>query len=76
MHGSAVKSNDVSHNFQFSKGNLIYVTHITLLKAVILFKLLLLCSLGIKLANYIRNLNNKIVKCLFSVAQTFILLFL
>ena len=41
-----------------SKGNLIYVTHITPLKAVILFKMLFLCSLGIQLANYIRNLNN------------------
>ena len=40
------------------KGKLIYVTHITPLKAVILFKMLLLCSLGIQLANYIRNLNN------------------
>ena len=40
------------------KGNLIYETHITPLKAVILFKMLLLCSLGIQLTNYIRNLNN------------------
>ena len=47
--------------FQLSKGNFIYVTHITPLKAVFLFKMLLLCSLGIQLANYIRNLNNKIV---------------
>ena len=40
------------------RGPLIYVTHITPLKAVILFKMLLLCSLVIQLANYIRNLNN------------------
>ena len=52
------KMNDVSHDFNFQKGNLIYVTHITPLKAVILFNMLLLCSLGIQLANYIRNLNN------------------
>ena len=34
-----------------------------------------LCSLGIQLAYYIRNLNNKMVECLLSVAQTFILIF-
>ena len=67
--------NDVSHDFNFQKGNLIYVTHITPLKAVILFEMLLLCSLGIQLANYIRNLNNSMVLCLLSVAQTFILIF-
>ena len=50
--------NDVSQDFNFQKGNLIYVTHITPLKAVILFKMLLLCNLGIQVANYIRNLNN------------------
>ena len=58
MHKSAVKLNGVSNNVNFSKGNLIYVTHITPLGAIILFKMLLLCSLGIQLANYIRNLNN------------------
>ena len=41
-----------------SKENLIYVTLITPLEAVILFKMLLLCSLGIQLVDYIRNLNN------------------
>ena len=50
--------NDISHDFNFQKGNFIYVTHITPLKAVILFEMLLLCSLGIQLAKYIRNLNN------------------
>ena len=58
MHKSAVKLNDVSHDFNFYKGNLIYVTHIAPLKAVILFKMLLLCSLGIQFADYIRNLIN------------------
>ena len=52
MHKSSLKLNDVS------KGNLIHVTHITPLKAVILFKMLLLCSLGIQLVNYSRNFNN------------------
>ena len=40
------------------EGNFNYVTHITPFEAVILFKMLLLCSLGIQLANDIRNLNN------------------
>ena len=60
MHISAVKLNDGSHDL-FFKWNLINVTHITPLEAVILFKILLLCSLGIQLADYIRNLNNLIV---------------
>ena len=58
MHKLAVKLNYVSHDFNFQKENLIYVTHITPFEAVILLKMLLLCSLGIKIANYIRNLNN------------------
>ena len=37
--------------------NIFFKDYITPLKAVILFKMLLLCSLGIQLANYIRNLN-------------------
>ena len=57
MHKQSVKLNDVSHDFNFQR-NLIYVTHITPLKALILLKMLLLCSLGIQLANYIRNLNS------------------
>ena len=44
MRKSSVKLNDASH-----EGNLIYVTHITPLKAVILFKMLLLSSLGTSL---------------------------
>ena len=48
--------NDVSHDFNFQR-EIIYVTHITPLKAQIWFKMFL-CSLGIQLANYIRNLNN------------------
>ena len=43
---------------EVSNGNLIYVPHITSLEAVILFKMLVLCSLGIQLAVYISNLNN------------------
>ena len=55
MHKSIIKLNDVKSRFQFSKENLIYVTHIASFEAVMLFKMLLLCSLGIQLANYIRN---------------------
>ena len=58
MHKSAVKLNDVSQDFNFQKENLIYVTHKTQFEAVILFKMLFLCSLGTQLANYIRNFNN------------------
>ena len=61
MHKSSVKLNDVSQDFNFQRENKIYVAHITSLKAVILFKMLLLYSLGIQHANYIRNLNNKMV---------------
>ena len=42
----------------FSKGNLIFVTHIAPLEAVILFKMLLLCMLGIAHADNMCNLNN------------------
>ena len=55
MHKSSVKLNDDSQDFNFSKGNFIYVTHITPMKAVILLKMLLLCSLGNQLAYYIRK---------------------
>ena len=57
MHKSSVKLKMLV-TISISKGHLIYVTHITPLKAVILFKMLLLCSLGIQHANYIRDLNN------------------
>ena len=56
------------------KENIIYVTNITPSEAAMLCKMLLLYSLGIQLTYFIRNLI-KVVKCLLSVAQTFILLF-
>ena len=38
--------------------NLIYVTHITPLEAVLVFKMLLLCSSDFQFADYISNLND------------------
>ena len=58
MHRLAVKLNDDSHDFNFQRKFFIYVTHITQFEAVILFIMLLLCSLGIQLANCIGNLDN------------------
>ena len=40
MHKSAVKLNDVSHDFNFQKENFIYVTHKTQFEAVILLKMM------------------------------------
>ena len=56
-------------------GILIYVTHIAPWEAVILLKMFLLCNLGFQHADYISNLNDKIVKYPFSVAHAFILFF-
>ena len=55
---TSCKSKLCLSQLEFSKGNLIYVTHITPFKALILFKMLLLCCLGIQLADYLSNLNN------------------
>ena len=54
MHKLAVKVNDVNKNYNF-KGKFIYVAHITPLGAIVLLKLLLLCSLGIPHAEYMCN---------------------
>ena len=58
MTKSAVKVNNVKSQLYFSNGNIIYVTHITPLEAVLLFIMLLVCNLCIQLGDYISNLNN------------------
>ena len=57
MHKWAVKVNDVSHNYNFKEKFNLYNAIIPL-DAVILFRMLRFCILGIQLADYIRNLNN------------------
>ena len=70
MQKLAVKVNDVCYICKFNLSN----TH-NIIGSCNFVQKLLLCSLGIKHADYMSNLNNLIVKCLLIEAKTFILLF-
>ena len=60
MHRSAVKVNDISHNYNFQKENLIYVTYKTPLEAVFLLKMPFYVAKATTLQTTLHNLNDKI----------------
>ena len=60
MHRSTVRLDDVNHNYNFQRKFNLCNAHNTI-GSVILFKVPLLCSLDIKLADNISNLNDQIV---------------